>query len=288
MKESNRQLGYKGWMALVFGLATALCLFACRGGKESMVEFKVDPSLKDEMNKVARFRVFFGHQSVGGNIVQGLEELKGMVGVDGFTIVHYQPGAALPSAFFADKRVGVNGHPQGKFDEFCNLLDEDLAGKVDIALVKICYVDLGAGTHNDPETVFDAYVKAVRAMESRHPGLVLIPVTSPLRIREGWEGRREHLLILLKEFFGYKDDNAARAIFNEKIRETFHDRPIFDLAAVESTYPDGRRETYGRGGKCEGLIRAYSSDGGHLNEVGRKIAARELIRVLSRISLPSK
>jgi hypothetical protein len=268
----------------------ALLVFAgCNmNEKRTVPEFQADEALKGEMAKVAGYRIFFGHQSVGGNIVQGLEDLKKMAGADAFNVVHYGPGDSLPAAFFAETKVGANQHPLGKFDAFCRLVDSNLAGKIDIALVKICFVDLGEGSDAGVDQVFNGYVKAVKALETAHPGLVIIPVTSPLRTQVEGRGRLDDLKTRLKQMLGREDDNRKRNAFNARIRETFRDRPVFDLAAVESTYPDGARETYGKGGAVEALIPAYSIDGGHLNELGRRRAARELIRVLAQVKLPGK
>ncbi|MCK5076580.1 MAG: hypothetical protein KAR38_09400, partial [Calditrichia bacterium] len=70
--------------------------------------------------------------------------------------------------------------------------------------------------------------------------------------------------------------------YNELLKETFKDEPVFNLAKVESTYPDGSRESFTQNGKTYySLIRNYTYDGGHLNELGRQIAAKELMKVLA-------
>ncbi len=57
---------------------------------------------------------------------------------------------------------------------------------------------------------------------------------------------------------------------------------IFDLSKVESTYLDGSRESFEKDdGTYYALSPDYTYDGGHLNELGRKLAAKELIRVLA-------
>lgn len=272
-------------MLAAAALAAGLALYACNAREQTMPDFQADEALEGEMAKVAGYRIFFGHQSVGGNIVQGLDDLKRLSGAEDFTIVHYRPGDALPAAFFAETPVGANQHPQSKFDEFTRLVDSDLAGKIDIALVKICYVDIGPGSDADAEAVFRGYAKAVKTLEAEHPGLVIIPVTSPLLARAEGQGTLDYLKVKIKRLLGREDDNEQRSAFSVRIRDAFRDRPIFDLSAVESTYPDGSRETYGKDGRIEGLIPAYTSDGGHLNELGRKRAARELIRVLAKVDV---
>jgi hypothetical protein len=263
-----------------------VALSACSSGERAMPDFQADEALKSEMAKVAGYRVFFGHQSVGGDIVRGLDDLKRLSGEQGLRIVRYRPGISLPATFFAESDVGTNQHPQSKFDHFSRLVDTDLAGKIDIALVKICYVDLGRGSDAGVDAVFRGYVEAVKTLEAAHPGLVVIPVTSPLRTRIDGLGPVDHLKVIIKRVLGRDDDNTQRNAFSARIREAFRDRPVFDLSAVESTYPDGSRETYGKDGSTEALVPDYTSDGGHLNELGRRRAARELIRVLAKVELP--
>jgi hypothetical protein len=54
---------------------------------------------------------------------------------------------------------------------------------------------------------------------------------------------------------------------------------------VESTYPDGRRETCAHKGKtCYSLVPEYTYDGGHLNETGRKKAAEQLLILLAKLN----
>ena len=80
-------------------------------------------------------------------------------------------------------------------------------------------------------------------------------------------------------------DNSARKILNEKIREKYESTGrLFDIAAIESTYPDGRRSTYSKSGKTYySLSSDYTYDGAHLNETGRKLVAKELLLMLVNI-----
>ena len=58
-----------------------------------------------------------------------------------------------------------------------------------------------------------------------------------------------------------------------------------EKAKIESSYPDGSREYFVKDNKAYySLIPAYTNDGGHLNETGRKIVASELIRFLASLS----
>jgi hypothetical protein len=62
------------------------------------------------------------------------------------------------------------------------------------------------------------------------------------------------------------------------------DKPLFDLALIESTYPDGSRALYSRFSlQFYGLVPEYTDDGGHLNNLGRFTVAEQLIHLLSRV-----
>ena len=80
-------------------------------------------------------------------------------------------------------------------------------------------------------------------------------------------------------------ESRVRERFNELMRTTYADRePVFDLAAVESTRPDGSREVLDVGGsRAYALVSAYASDGSHLNEAGRRRVAEELLVFLARL-----
>ena len=70
--------------------------------------------------------------------------------------------------------------------------------------------------------------------------------------------------------------NATRARFNELLVETYSGvDPIFDIARIESSRPDGTRFHEMRGDtKVYATLPEYTDDGGHLNERGRSLLIR--------------
>jgi hypothetical protein len=263
------------------GLALAACQMS--GDNARVADYVPDADLKSDLAQAGALRVFFGHQSVGANVVEGLGELRSMAGDTALHVIDAS-GEAPPHAFFAQAKLGKNGDPFGKLAAFRHTVDSVLPGRLDAALLKICFVDLGRGTGNDPDSLFTAYRRTMLDLETANPGLVLIPVTSPLTVPDyKARGRLDMVKGALGRWLGRPDDNSRRAEFNGRLREAFRDRSIFDLAAIESTRPDGTRVRYGKGGAVEALAEEYSLDGAHLNALGRKVAARELLRVLARI-----
>jgi len=71
--------------------------------------------------------------------------------------------------------------------------------------------------------------------------------------------------------------------FNDMLIAEYSSRaPVFDLARAESTYPDGRSCFVRQGSKTVyALAPEYTTDGGHLNALGRKWAARAFVAFLA-------
>ncbi len=58
--------------------------------------------------------------------------------------------------------------------------------------------------------------------------------------------------------------------------------PVFDLAALESTHPDGSMETYQyKGGSYPCMPEYYRSDYGHLNDFGAKTVSYNFLAFLA-------
>jgi hypothetical protein len=269
-------------VAYTLAIVSMVILAATGCSKEDeVVSIEINDQLKSELERVSEYRIFFGHQSVGDNIVAGLEDIKTLAGGIGPKVVALEPGTPLPETFFAHGYVGGNRSPQTKFDDFEKAVDNQLAGHVDVAFMKLCYVDIHKDT--DINALFESYAKTVKALKSKYPNLNLVHVTTPLMIKEGWSKMKYYV----KAILGVENDNEKRNAFNVMIRERFQGEPIFDLEAIQSTRPDGRKETFGKDGKVLGLAHAYTYDGGHLNEMGRRLVAKELVVFLAGISIPS-
>ena len=65
----------------------------------------------------------------------------------------------------------------------------------------------------------------------------------------------------------------------DQLRADHGSEPLFDLAGIESTLPDGTRCTqFLDRNRTPGLIPEYTNDGGHLNDVGRAIVATAFLQ----------
>jgi hypothetical protein len=153
-----------------------------------------------------------------------------------------------------------------------------------VAFHKYCYVDVTETT--DVAAVFDHYRQTMARLREEFPGVVFVHVTTPL-VRVG-SGPRAALKRLLGRDPGRYGGNFARERFNDLMRGAYRGRePLFDLAAIESTRPDGHRETIQSGDqRGYALVAAYTMDNSHLNEVGRRRVAEELLVFLARLPVP--
>lgn len=230
-----------------------------------------DSKLRAELETVARMSIFFGHQSVGGNLLDGLRRLAAEQGVP-LQIAERAPGAAGLSHAY----LGANGDPAGKIQAFTKAVDA--GGPADVAMMKLCYVDFRAGT--DPAAIFAAYQAAVAELRKRHPGTAFVHLTTPLTtIQGGWKP-------LVKRLLGRETsyaENARREAFNALLRAAYAGKePLFDLARLESTRADGSAETVAWNGKqLPVLAAAYTDDGGHLNAAGQDRVARAFVSFLA-------
>ena len=68
------------------------------------------------------------------------------------------------------------------------------------------------------------------------------------------------------------------------LKEYKEKEPIFDIATIESTYTDGTRSNFVKNGKIYYImVPEYTYDHGHLNKVGRKRVAEQLLIFLANL-----
>lgn len=216
-------------------------------------------------------RVFFGHQSVGANIVDGVRELMEpsatcpVVGV-----ADIPPGV---ESFLAHCLIGRNGDPASKTQAFTDIVSSGAGAAIDLALHKYCYADIDANT--DARTVFARYRDAMRALAVRRPSVLLGHMTVPLvRVRTGPRAWAQQVLGRTSPRIA---DNANREVFNDLLRREYAGRePLFDLADLESVATGASSPKV----TSRSLRASYTDDGGHLNALGRRHVAREFLTFL--------
>jgi hypothetical protein len=87
-----------------------------------------------------------------------------------------------------------------------------------------------------------------------------------------------------KEIWEY-DDNIQKNKYNNMIRNEYKGKePLFDIAEIESTRPDGTRAVFTKSGNnYYNLAEVYTYDEGHLNDLGRKVVADKLLLLVSSL-----
>lgn len=144
-------------------------------------------------------------------------------------------------------------------------------------MYKYCYVDVTDST--DVLHLFEQYRLGMESLQAEYPHLRIIHITVPLTTVEpaaqAW----------VKDVLGRHTARAAnvkRNQFNRLLKQTYPADSIFDLAEVESTRPDGSRSYFSTGNeRIYTLAEEYTTDGGHLNALGRQAAAQKLLALLA-------
>lgn len=233
----------------------------------------------ESWERLARSRVFFAHQSVGQNIVDGIADLMHEHPLISIQIFEGDKIDPAIGGVFTHVKVGENFKPLSKIEEFVNLLHSGIGESADMAALKFCYVDVSGPTSVDG--LFARYKKAIEGLQERYPDLILIHFTMPLTtIDMTWLGK-------IKRFIGIRDDEYNNNILRNRYNQMLLDRykgnePILDIAEIESLKPDGSVNYIDHMGKASlFLADEYTYDGGHLNELGRKSVAEEFLLLLN-------
>lgn len=260
-------------------LLALVVVAVCTTTNTYAADVDVDASLRADLERIAQRRIFFGHQSVGGNLLDGVRQLAAAAGVP-VRIVEAPTAGGVAPATFGHTPVAKNGDPFQKLRSFEQAFGQQPTG-LDIALVKFCYVDITAST--DVKALFARYRATINDLRVKNPGTVFVHVTAPLTVVQG--GAKESLKRLLGRAPHETIENMRREEYNTLLRQAYRERePLFDLARVESIAPDGTAVTAEwKGSVVPAMAPVYTDDGGHLNAAGKLRAARELASVLAAI-----
>lgn len=247
------------------------------GPAEGDIEETIMPS-RDELRTVAHTRVLFGHDSVGTSIIDGIVEVYERAGLAPPHAVRTDGNEPLPhGGVLGHAHVGTSGDPLDRLAAFEKLMDGPAGEDVGVALALLCYADVIAAT--DAEEVFSAYERTMADLEARHPDVVLLYSTVPLTADPP-----RTVTEVAKRLLGRGDtgpaDNPVRERYNVLVRQRYAGTGrLFDIAALESTSATSPQRRTTRDGRTYHVLhRAFADDGGHLNRLGSRAAATELVR----------
>jgi hypothetical protein len=268
--------------SVIIVIAVLLSLISCKeSGMDSVRSGteRLDAVSQDRWEALARKKIFFGHKSVGQNIVQGLREVLSERPAIKLEIKETFDPKDFAEPVFAHSPIGTNRDPASKIDRFREILDSGVGQAADVAFFKFCFIDFDHET--DIASVFKSYVELVDDLEIRFPDLKVVTFTVPLLSKP--VGIMTRLKKLLGRLPWYEEENIKRNLYNDMLRARFKGS-LFDLAAIESRIDATKKATFREKGKdYELLYRPYTDDGGHLNATGRRIVALELLSFLATL-----
>ena len=166
-------------------MITSLFIFSCSGG--NMPEEKVTfPSIKDvpveKWQKLSQKKIYFGHHSVGFNIMDGIADVMKERPELKLNIVETANESDFKVGLLAHSRVGKNVDPKSKITEFVNFIDSGIGKKADAAALKFCYVDFRPETN--VEGIFSDYNSSIEQLKNKYPDMTIIHFTNPLTQRQ--------------------------------------------------------------------------------------------------------
>ena len=268
---------FVGTAVVVAGLVLAGCAGGNVGVQDAALA-KVRQIPDDAWKALSSKRIYFGHQSVGEEVMDGVAKLAT---ARGGAPLHVAPFKDFAEPGFTHAPNGTNKAPLTKIEAFRKFVSAPEAASADIAFFKFCYVDIKRET--DVDALFESYRTAMAELRTQFPNVTFVHVTAPLTtVQSGWKVLVKK--VLRKPQYDWME-NARRAEFNEKIRHEYAGRePVFDIATVEATLADGSATTFTLEGRTyPSLVPAYSYDGRHLDEDGRVWVAAHLLETLAAI-----
>jgi hypothetical protein len=259
---------------------------ACERNNDSTGGIQMQKEIASAIDVLNHRTVLFGHQSVGQNILDGLSMID-------------EPAAQRPNIQLAAAPLvqplqhgithftfGQNGDPAAKVKKLVDVFSAIAGPGPDIALIKFCYADFSVESNVD--AVLREYLDSMRELESAHPSTLFIYTTVPLTaLRSDLKGRIKMWLGLISSG---QEENVVRNHFNNLLRaEVGISGRLFDIAALESTRPDGAKQIFNSKGEMfESLVPAYTTDGGHLSKLGQRVISEQFLLFLAKLKLSAR
>jgi hypothetical protein len=261
----------------LFFVGYFFCLnnFCFAGDKVNYVNINDVPP--EAWRNLSQKKIYFGHQSVGFNMIDGIKEL--MRQYPGITLNFVETDdLARGGGIFAHSRIGKNRDPEGKLYDFVKIISQNSKSLPDVAILKFCYVDM----HDriDVSNLFAKYREAAEGLRKAYPKILLVHFTMPLRVQDvSWKAR---LKTALGREPGELKDAVKRNQFNSILLKEYEGRePVFDLARFEATAPDASVSSFQfKGGNFLAMQPQYTYDGGHLNQRGKMMIAERFLLFL--------
>lgn len=238
-----------------------------------------DCTIEESLKKIASANIYFGHQSVGYNILEGIAQFEKETGVE-LNIIETGNFDQVSGPSFVHYQIGENKNAVSKVDDFADIMTEVGADSGNTSFFKFCYIDFKR--YHNVDSVFPYYKENMLMLKEKYPGTKIILFTVPLRAVQ--KGPKAWVKKAISKPVGDVLDNINREKFNQLVRnELGSEFAIFDIAQVESVLPDGSVHTFKHEGReYPAMPYLYTKDQGHLNEYGARIVAHNLINFLAK------
>ncbi|MFH0790857.1 MAG: hypothetical protein V2A64_04415 [Candidatus Omnitrophota bacterium] len=219
------------------------------------------------MDLIRNAKILFGHMSVGINTLNGLGDLASQNEKYELTITQVFSANDFNSPKLGHFFLGGNKDPIGKLSRFSDKIRNTYGQNIQIAIFKFCPLDINRDTN--VATLFNTYKNTMSSLKSAYPNIIFVHSTCPLSV-------------------GDELSNIKRGQFNNWMLNEYNGKEyIFDIAAIESAYPDGRKAAFTSSGQTYyKLCPEYTTDGIHLNDPsnqGRQRAAKGMLYLLADI-----
>lgn len=263
-------------------LFVLIALIGCRGKEMNHLEaysqrFKSVPQEKWDL--LAQKKFYFGHQSVGQNIIDSLEKVMSSSPMVHLNVVETLSSEDFGQPLFAHSRIGQNRNPKGKIDHFRKILENGIGQAADVAFFKFCFIDVVKTT--DVESLINYYDETVASLRTKFPQLRIITVTVPLT--NAPKNPKARIKRILGMGPPIEADNIKRNIMNAHLRQRYSNA-TWDLANIEASGAGGKKASFQDGGQTYLLLNpSYTYDGGHLNAIGSQAVAMDLLLYLLSI-----
>ena len=123
--------------------------------------------------------IYFGHKSVGNNIIKGIRAIASENKRNDLIIYRLDEEEKLPENYFVHSSIGKNGDPISKIREFQTNIDSLIKENLKIAMMKFCFADFD--NNSDIDGVFQTYVTTIDSIKNDYPDLIIIHFTIPLK-----------------------------------------------------------------------------------------------------------
>lgn len=253
-------------------IISSFLAYSCQNEQTTNIDKEINKMEKLEFDFLKGKKVFFGHQSVGNNMINGLNTLIEnnddlnfikVLTIENYLKLENKDDDSL--FYFIHTRIGENGHPQKKIDDFKKNIQ--ILHEVDAAFMKFCYADIRP--HSNIESIYTNYKSAHIELSNEFKNTKFIYFTVPVTAKQGTIKR------VIKSIVGKEDQNINRFKYNELLRNDSI-QYLFDIAFHESN------NNLSKSKGIEYLKKEYTYDENHLNETGSKYIVSLLINFLNK------